>query len=154
MEMAQKPLENHVLYGLDRAICDYLEPILEREIGKPFRNYRLLTNKQAIECADATRTLVETMVGQPVELQEELLGQARGGTEVNLAWHDLWEAAGPEWKEFCLLYQFVAVERRDLEYMAVACQAAEDSGDPAYRERVREIMDLGIGQSPSWWAME
>lgn len=153
METTQKPLEDHVIYGLDRAICEYLEPVLEKRLGEPFRVWRFLLQEQSSRNMDATRALGRTLVGQSVELQEELLGYGDGGLQINHAWHKLMSTyGGVKWRELCMLYSCVDAERRDLENMAAAQQSAEDSGDAAHTRRVREIMALEELLSPNWWS--
>lgn len=153
VETTHKTLENHVIYGLDRAICDYLTPILEQKLGEPFRVWRFLLQEQSTRSADATRTLGRTLVGQAVEFQEELLGYGGGEPQLNQAWHRLMGTyAGVKWRELCMLYSCADAERRDLENMAEAQQAAEDGGDAAHIRRVREIMALEDILSPSWWS--
>lgn len=152
MEITPKPLESHVVYGLDRAICDYLAPVLEQKLGEPFRVWRFLLQEQSIRDADATHALGKTLVGQSVELQEELLGYGDGSLQINRAWHKLMGTfAGATWRELCMLYSCADAERRDLESMAAALQTAEDSGNAAHARRVREIMALEDILSPSWW---
>lgn len=153
METTQNLLENHVIYGLDCAICDYLDPVLEQKLGKPFRIWRFLLQEQSIRSADATRALGRTLVGQPVSVQEELLEYGDGVPRINQAWHKLMGTyAGVKWRELCMFYSCVDSERRDLENMAAAQQSAEDSGDAAHTRRVREIMALEDILSPSWWS--
>lgn len=155
MKTTQNLLENHVIYGLDTAICEYLGPILDQKLGEPFRIWRFLVQEQSVRSVDATRALGEALAGQPVELQEELLGCGDGVSRINLAWHKLMGTfGGTKWRELCLLYSCADGERRDLENMAAAQQTAEDSGDAAHARRVQEIMSLSEVLSPSWWSAE
>lgn len=153
MKTTQKSLENHVIYGLDQAICDYLEPVLEEKLGEPFRAWRLRLQERSIRNTDATHALGKTLVGQPVEFQEELLGSGGGGMQANQAWHKLMSTyGGVKWRELCMFYCCVDAERRDLENMATAQQTAEDSGDETHTQRVREIMGMEEILSPNWWS--
>lgn len=155
MKTTQKLLENHVIYGLDTAICEYLGPVLDQKLGEPFRLWRFLLQDQSVRSVDATRALGETLIGRPVEFQEELLGCGDGVARINQAWHKLMGTfGGTTWRELCLLYGCADGERRDLENMAAAQQTAEDSGDAAHALRVRKIMALSEVLSPSWWSAE
>lgn len=53
-------LRGHPLYGLDRAIADYLGPCLERQFGEPFRRWR---------AQEDARTLAAEESGDPAHAQ-------------------------------------------------------------------------------------
>lgn len=127
-------------------LCDMM-PLL-------FQTWRMKEQEQSERDAEATRAHGKTMVGKPIELQEELLACADGAGPLNQAWFDLiGTAAWLGWKELDMIYSLAKYELRDLELMAAARQAAEDGGDEAHAARVREVMALEEIQSPNWWPL-
>lgn len=154
METIQKYLENHPLYGLDGAICAYLAPVLERELGESFRAYRQVREARFRQTLEETRALGKEAVGRHVRLQEELVVSGGFDPESNGAWHTLLNAAGEKWEALCLLYEYADAERHDLECMAAAQQTAEELGSRAYARRVGTIISLEEAQAPTWWAAE
>lgn len=151
----ERLLENHALYGLDKMILEYLEPILEREVGVAFQNYCTKRKILAEEMEKETYLRGAKLTGQPIhevaQLQEQLLLPVRFEPEINRAWAEVKKAAKGEWLELCALYQCILTEAYDLERMAVAQQAAKEHGDAAHAVLVQNVMDLEGSVAPAWW---
>lgn len=144
-------LRGHPLYGLDRAIADYLGPCLERQFGEPFRRWRAQEDARTLAAVDATLHLAPTLAGKPLELQEDILpGAAPASRQLSEAWNRLLVLTQGEWRGLCLLYGQVLAELRDLSCMAAAQHAAEESGDPAHASQVRRVLALDAALAPSW----
>lgn len=143
-------LKDHPLYGLDRAIADYLAPVLEKEFGDLFLRYRQQEDIRTAAAVDATVQLGKGLVGQALTLQEELLAGPGSNAAFSRAWHALQNGAAGEWRELCQLYSNVRIELRDLACMAAALQTAQQSGDSAHAVLVRGILGLDRALAPAW----
>lgn len=143
-------LKDHPLYGLDRAIADYLAPVLEKQFGDLFRRYRRQEDIQTVAVVDATVQLGAGLVGQPLVLQEELLANPCFNATLRRAWHALRNGATEEWRELCQLYSHVRTELRDLACMSAALQVAQRSGDSAHAALVGDILGLDGALAPAW----
>lgn len=143
-------LEDHTLYGLDRAIASYLEPRLEQRLGEPFRRCCDREDAMTAAAVEATGQLVAGLAGQDLALQEELLARGDPGPALGQAWRELLDGVEGEWRDLCQLYRDVRAELRDLTCMATAQQTAMHSGDSAHADLVRRILALDRAMGPVW----
>lgn len=143
-------LQDHPLYGLDRAIAGYLAPLLEQKLAEPFRRYRDREDAMTTAAVEATRQLGAGLAGRALTLQEELLARPDPGPALAQAWHELLDKAEGEWRDLCQLYGDVRAELRDLACMAAAQQTAIHSGDSAHAELVCRILGLDSALAPTW----
>lgn len=150
MQTTHPLLKGHPLYGLDRAIEDYLAPRLEQRFADLFRRCREQEDLQTAAAVEATAQLGAGLVGRALALQEELLACPAADPAFYQAWRELMNAAEGEWAELCQLYSHVRAELRDLESMAAAQQAAQHSGDSAHAARVRDLLSLDSALAPTW----
>lgn len=146
----EKLLKDHPLYGLNRAIADYLEPVLEKRFGGRFLDYRRQEEGRTAATVEETRALGATLTGQELFLQEELLAGPGPDDALRQAWQALLEVATGQWGELCQLYADVQAELRDLAAMAAAQEAAARQGDDAHAARVAGILALDGAVAPTW----
>lgn len=150
METTHALLKDHPLYGLDRAIADYLAPLLEQRFAGLFCRCQEQEDLQTAAATEATAQLGAGLAGQALTLQEELLARPVVAPAFCQAWRELMDAAEGEWRELCQLYSHVRAELRDLESMATAQQTAQHSGDNAHAALVRDILKLDSALAPTW----
>lgn len=143
-------LKDHPLYGLDQAIADYLAPLLEQKFPVLFRLYRDQEDALTAAKVEATFRLGTAIVGKAITLQEELLACPAAAPAFAEAQRALLDAAEDEWRELCRFYSVVRAELRDLESMAAAQQAAQQSGNNDHAMLVCLILDLDRTLSPAW----
>lgn len=146
----EKLLKDHPLYGLNRAIADYLEPVLEGRFGGRFQDYRRQEEGRTAAAVAQTRALGATLAGQELFLQEELLALPGPDDPFRQARQALLEVATGQWGELCQLYADVRAELRDLAAMAAAQEAAAETGDQAHAARVAGILALDEAVAPTW----
>lgn len=144
-----------LIYGTDKAIADYLRPVLIAELGEVFLRWEKEFDEVSKEAAALTRRIGLEVIAasreEDVRLQEDLLPGSMVRPPLNEACMELLSVVRPDQETLFDLYRFVLSEKCDLERMELAIHVAEENGDALYADKVREIMGLDEISYFAWW---
>lgn len=145
---------NNIIYDLNRAILSYLNTVLEKEIGEPFRRWTKACGESNRYAKELTRKMGQEILDCPVEeikLQEQFVPGGILYPERNKTWAELIKQVTPTQKTLCELYDAVLSDMSDMENMELAILVAEESGSAAHLKKAKEILDLDKITELIWW---